>query len=112
MLEIGPGTGNLTTKLLEVAKKAIYLVSAFGQSKHLLSGDSGGNRSTYGFRITKESSNRVCLCYFTSSNYNVLSSPGGHKLQLIVGDFMKVDLPYFDVCVANVPYQVCTKICK
>lgn len=31
----------------------------------------------------------------------------GHKLQLIVGDFMKVELPYFDVCVANVPYQVC-----
>lgn len=38
-----------------------------------------------------------------------LCSGAGHKLQLIVGDFMKVDLPYFDVCVANVPYQVCKR---
>lgn len=29
-----------------------------------------------------------------------------HKLQIIHGDFLKVELPYFDVCVANVPYQV------
>lgn len=29
------------------------------------------------------------------------------KLNVIVGDFCKVDLPYFDVCISNVPYQVC-----
>jgi 18S rRNA (adenine1779-N6/adenine1780-N6)-dimethyltransferase len=28
------------------------------------------------------------------------------KLQIMVGDFLKVDLPYFDVCVSNTPYQI------
>ncbi len=28
------------------------------------------------------------------------------KLQLVVGDVIKTDLPFFDVCVANVPYQI------
>ena len=28
------------------------------------------------------------------------------KLQIICGDVIKVELPYFDVCVANIPYQV------
>lgn len=28
------------------------------------------------------------------------------KLHVIVGDVLKTDLPYFDVCVANLPYQV------
>lgn len=29
-----------------------------------------------------------------------------NKLHLILGDALKVELPYFDVCVANLPYQV------
>lgn len=29
------------------------------------------------------------------------------KLELIIGDFVKADLPYFDVCISNTPYQVC-----
>lgn len=28
------------------------------------------------------------------------------KLQLIVGDVIKADLPYFDICVSNTPYQI------
>lgn len=28
------------------------------------------------------------------------------KLQIISGDVLKVTLPYFDVCVANIPYYV------
>ena len=32
--------------------------------------------------------------------------PYASKLQVIVGDVLKADLPYFDVCVANLPYQV------
>ena len=32
--------------------------------------------------------------------------PYENKLQIIVGDVIKMDLPYFDVCVANTPYQV------
>jgi len=28
------------------------------------------------------------------------------KLNVVVGDFLKVDLPYFDVCISNTPYQI------
>lgn len=28
------------------------------------------------------------------------------KLQIIVGDFIDADLPYFDVCISNTPYQI------
>lgn len=30
------------------------------------------------------------------------------KLQILIGDVLKTDLPFFDVCVANLPYQVNT----
>ena len=33
-------------------------------------------------------------------------SPQASKLHVMVGDVLKTDLPYFDVCVANLPYQV------
>ena len=35
-----------------------------------------------------------------------------NKLHLIVGDVLKADLPYFDCCVANMPYQVCGCCCS
>ncbi|KXZ55169.1 hypothetical protein GPECTOR_3g316 [Gonium pectorale] len=56
VLEIGPGTGNLTVKLLEKAKKVIAI----------------------------ELDPRM----------------------IIHGDFMRVELPYFDLCVANIPYNI------
>lgn len=36
----------------------------------------------------------------------VAGTPHSASLQIIHGDVMKVDLPYFDVCVANIPYQI------
>jgi len=36
----------------------------------------------------------------------VRGTPEQRKLEIIVGDFLKADLPYFDVCVSNTPYQV------
>ena len=39
------------------------------------------------------------MCY-------ILISPQASKLHVMVGDVLKTDLPYFDVCVANLPYQV------
>jgi len=33
-------------------------------------------------------------------------SPHQRKLQIICGDFLKVDLPYFDLCISNTPYQI------
>ena len=30
-------------------------------------------------------------------------TPLGHKLQLIHSDVLKLDLPFFNLCVANIP---------
>lgn len=29
-----------------------------------------------------------------------------NKLQILIGDILKTELPFFDLCVANLPYQV------
>jgi len=36
----------------------------------------------------------------------VEGTPEEHKLRVIQGDVIKTSLPFFDVCVANVPYQI------
>uniref|UniRef100_A0A8C5MV38 rRNA adenine N(6)-methyltransferase n=1 Tax=Leptobrachium leishanense TaxID=445787 RepID=A0A8C5MV38_9ANUR len=56
VLEVGPGTGNMTVKLLEKAKKVVAL--------------------------------------------------GSVNIFVLVGDVLKSDLPFFDLCVANLPYQI------
>uniref|UniRef100_A0A7S2X184 rRNA adenine N(6)-methyltransferase n=2 Tax=Chloropicon primus TaxID=1764295 RepID=A0A7S2X184_9CHLO len=74
VLEIGPGTGNLTAKLLEVAKKVIaYEVDP---------------------RMVLELQRRF------------QGTPQASQLQIVQGDVLKQDLPYFDVCVSNTPYQI------
>ena len=40
----------------------------------------------------------------------VQGTPQAHRLTLIQGDFLKTQLPYFDLCVANVPYQISSAI--
>ncbi|BFI38202.1 18S rRNA (adenine1779-N6/adenine1780-N6)-dimethyltransferase [Marchantia polymorpha subsp. ruderalis] len=74
VLEIGPGTGNLTMKLLEVAKKVIAV----------------------------ELDPRMVL----EVTRRVQGTPYQTHLQVIHGDVLKTELPYFDVCVANIPYQI------
>jgi 18S rRNA (adenine1779-N6/adenine1780-N6)-dimethyltransferase len=74
VLEIGPGTGNLTMALLEKAKKVIAI--------------------EIDPRMVAEISKRV------------RNSPFHHNFEIICGDFLKTELPFFDVCVANVPYQI------
>eukprot|EP00741_Cyanophora_paradoxa_P021343 tig00021348_g20602.t1 len=74
VLEIGPGTGNLTVRLLEQAKKVIAV--------------------EVDPRMVVELTKRV-----QGTEYQ-------NKLQIIHGDFLKVELPFFDVCVANVPYAI------
>ena len=74
VLEIGPGSGNLTAKLLEVARKVIAIeVDA---------------------RMVAELHKR-----FQGTE---LSS----KLEIWHGDVLRKELPYFDLCVANMPYQI------
>lgn len=78
VLEIGPGTGNLTMKLLEVCKKVIAV----------------------------ELDPRMVL----EVTRRVQGTPYANKLQVIQGDILKTELPYFDVCVANIPYQISSPI--
>lgn len=74
VLEVGPGTGNLTVKLLEAARKVIsYEVDP---------------------RMVVETFKRV------------QGTSAESRLQLVQGDVLKQELPYFDVCVANTPYQI------
>ena len=74
VLEIGPGTGNMTLPLLQ-------------QSKHVVAIE-------YDTRMVREVLKRV------------ENTEHQHKLQVIQGDAMKTRFPFFDVCVANVPYQI------
>jgi 18S rRNA (adenine1779-N6/adenine1780-N6)-dimethyltransferase len=32
--------------------------------------------------------------------------PEQRKLEIIIGDFVKATLPYFDICISNTPYQI------
>lgn len=36
----------------------------------------------------------------------VQGTPFQPKLQIMVGDVLKTELPFFDICVANIPYQI------
>lgn len=74
VLEIGPGTGNVTVKILEKAKKVVAV--------------------EMDPRMAAEITKRV------------RGTSDQQKLGVIVGDFLKVDLPYFDVCISNTPYQI------
>ncbi|KGG50803.1 putative dimethyladenosine transferase [Mitosporidium daphniae] len=77
VLEVGPGTGNLTMKLLFEAKKALC--------SHL-------------FKDPRLASELTKRCMVTPD--------AQRKLNLIIGDVLKIDLPYFDICVSNTPYQI------
>ncbi|CAH1732650.1 unnamed protein product [Aphis gossypii] len=74
VLEIGPGTGNLTIKLLERVKTVVAC--------------------EIDVRLVAELKKRV------------MNTPYQNKLQIRVGDVLKSELPFFNVCVANIPYQI------
>ncbi|KAJ8748268.1 hypothetical protein K2173_000840 [Erythroxylum novogranatense] len=74
ILEIGPGTGNLTKKLLEAGKMVIAV----------------------------ELDPRMVL----ELQRRFQGTPFSNRLKVIQGDVLKTDLPYFDICVANIPYQI------
>ncbi|XP_053692727.1 probable dimethyladenosine transferase [Sabethes cyaneus] len=74
VLEIGPGTGNMTVKILEKVKKVIAC--------------------EIDPRLVAELQKRV------------QGTPMQSKLQIMIGDVLKADLPFFDACVANMPYQI------
>ncbi|KAF8224397.1 adenine-N6,N6--dimethyltransferase [Tricholoma matsutake] len=74
VLEVGPGTGNLTVKILDKAKH----VTAVEMDP----------------RMAAEVIKRV------------QGTPEQRKLEVMIGDFVKIDIPYFEVCISNTPYQI------
>lgn len=74
MLEVGPGTGNLTVRILEKAKKCIAV--------------------EMDPRMAAEITKRV------------QGKPEAKRLEVMLGDVIKTQLPYFDVCISNTPYQI------
>ena len=74
VLEVGPGTGNLTVRILEQARKVVACETD----------------PRMGAELTKR----------------VHGTGNQKKLELLLGDVIKTDLPYFDVCISNTPYQI------
>ena len=93
MLEIGPGTGNLTVKMLDKVKKVIWTLC------NLINVVKSAN---YVQVIACELDPRMVA----ELQKRVQGTHWHQKLQMMVGDVIKTELPFFDVCVANVPYQI------
>ena len=75
VLEVGPGSGNLTVRILEKARKCIAV--------------------ELDPRMAAELSKRV------------MGTPQQKRLEVLLGDVIKMQqLPYFDVCISNTPYQI------
>ncbi|PQE04942.1 dimethyladenosine transferase protein [Rutstroemia sp. NJR-2017a BBW] len=74
VLEVGPGTGNLTVRILEKAKKVIAV--------------------ELDPRMAAEVTKRV------------QGKPEQKRLEVLLGDVIKTELPAFDVCISNTPYQI------
>ncbi|KAG8819871.1 Dimethyladenosine transferase [Serendipita sp. 400] len=74
VLEVGPGTGNLTVRILEKVKHVTAVEMDPRMAAELVK------------RVQGTSEQR--------------------KLDITIGDFVKAELPYFDVCISNTPYQI------
>lgn len=87
VLEVGPGTGNLTVKILEVARKVVAV--------------------EYDPKMAAELTKRVQGKLASSILIRLIARPEQKRLEILLGDVCKLDpLPYFDVCISNTPYQV------
>ncbi|PSR98940.1 dimethyladenosine transferase [Coniella lustricola] len=74
VLEIGPGTGNISVRILEKAKKLVAV--------------------ELDPRMASEITKRV------------MGTPNQKKLEVLLGDAIKLDFPPHDVCISNTPYQI------
>ncbi|CAH2075691.1 unnamed protein product [Thlaspi arvense] len=95
ILEIGPGTGNLTKKLLEAGKSVIAIELDPRMVLEL-------QRRFQGTPF----SNRLKYSIFRFWPFRLKAELVSPRSQVIQGDVLKCDLPYFDICVANIPYQI------
>jgi 18S rRNA (adenine1779-N6/adenine1780-N6)-dimethyltransferase len=74
VLEVGPGTGNLTVLILKEVKS----VTAVEMDPRMAA------------ELTKR----------------VQGKPEEKRLKILLGDVIKTELPHFDVCISNTPYQI------
>lgn len=74
VLEVGPGTGNLTVRILEKARKVIAVENDPRMAAELAK------------RVQGKSEQK--------------------RLDIMIGDVIKTELPYFDICISNTPYQI------
>jgi 18S rRNA (adenine1779-N6/adenine1780-N6)-dimethyltransferase len=74
VLEVGPGTGNLTVLILKAAKA----VTAVEMDPRMAA------------ELTKR----------------VQGTAEAKRLKVMLGDVIKTELPHFDVCISNTPYQI------
>lgn len=74
VLEIGPGTGNISVRILEKARKLVAV--------------------ELDPRMASEITKRV------------MGTPAQKKLEVLLGDAIKLDFPPHDVCISNTPYQI------
>ena len=170
VLEIGPGTGNLTLQLLQKAKKVIAVEVDSRMVSHFAAGAAPATQLARIARLSlvpclhctahcvpcncagpgaaAQSAGHTSSCPFTgvpccvhaNDSYTLVNAGPPpmyielcHSLhdcitqhalrmsaaslsnlmdfaflpvQIIQGDVLKTELPYFDVCVANIPYQI------
>jgi len=78
ILEIGPGTGNMTVKLCEAGKKVVAV--------------------EIDERMIAEVKKRV------------MGTPNQRKLEIIQSDALKAEFPFFDLCIANLPYAISSPV--
>lgn len=74
VLEIGPGTGNISVRILERARRLVAV--------------------ELDPRMASEITKRV------------MGTPHQKKLDVLLGDAIKLDFPPHDVCISNTPYQI------
>ena len=55
--------------------------------------------------MCRESEYRIVTQAYYLVSYPCIR-PEQRKLEIMIGDFVKADLPYFDVCISNTPYQI------
>ena len=118
VLEIGPGTGNLTMKLLECAKRVIAVevdhrmvrVACVCVCCGVGQGEGGGwsCSSRRGRSRLKRAHSKSPVTQVLELQRRVAGTPHAAALTVMQGDVMRTQLPYFDICVANIPYQART----
>lgn len=113
VLEIGPGNGAMTLKMLQKAKKVVAVEvdpRMIGELQKRVQGRCAA-------RLPRGSTARFPCCGKRLVLVRRLSlrpapfaarahSERASHLHIVHGDALKTELPYFHICVANIPYNV------